>query len=305
MSRLLRRRKRDRLAADLEQVEPSPGRRRGETRIAGEAIDVDELARSEYRQPEQTEEVGQVGDGRQVSEIAFQIGGDVASTPYVARLIGVEPERFGETTVKDRAWNREHIPGGEVRTQLEYRCGAGRLEEPTKKTSTFDTHPLGQREGRKRDVAGTTCKRIRYGLHEQEVGGAGEQEPALRRVAVDLDLEEIEELRRALNLVDGHPLEALPQGLGVALGKLESFGPVQGDEHPVILSSELLSERGLACLPRTREHDDAHGGQGSAQLGGLKPGEEWWVICIHMVDYPPFSKGMSTWESVNKTTSST
>ena len=41
------------------------------------------------------------------------------------------------------------------------------------------------------------------------------------------DLQEVEELRRALDLVDGHPLETLPQSLGVALGKLEGLGPVQ------------------------------------------------------------------------------
>jgi len=106
-----------------------------------------------------------------------------------------------------------------------------------------DLHPAGQRLGQPRQ--------------EEHMCGPGEEEAPRSLIAIDLELDGREQLRRLLHLIDhGEALRGAHERRWIAARRGERRRVVEREVPPTALGGHALGQRALADLPGTvQQHD--------------------------------------------------
>jgi hypothetical protein len=90
-------------------------------------------------------------------------------------------------------------------------------------------------------------------------------------VLVHRSLDSQQEVRRALHLVEGQPVEVADQGVRLLPRPLQDLQVIEGEVGAVVNG---LDQGALAGLPRSRDHDHRKGAQRLGQSAPESPGED-------------------------------
>jgi hypothetical protein len=222
---------------------------------------------------EQREKAGKSGQSLDIGEVphvALQDRRDIGGEPGPAARRGLLADDLG---VASQEGAREDLvaairPGGR---QLQSGAEEG-VDEALRPARDL---PLGERpEGDDLHPAG---ERLGDPGQEEEVGRAGEQEAARPAVAVDLRLDRQEEVRDALDLVQGDRAGKTGQEpRGIVLGSGADGRVVQGEiAGRALPGAQFLDQGALPDLARSVQQDDRsipQGGEQERSGGSLEHG---------------------------------
>jgi hypothetical protein len=139
---------------------------------------------------------------------------------------------------------------------------------------------LATRHRPERQIAGAARQRFRYLTHQQQVGGAGEQEPAGGALAVDGPLHGAQQIRLALHLGQCDRLGAADQRVGVAASGVHDIQVVQRQVTP-FAGREIHGQGALAGLACARDHHCGHDAETVGERAGDHPGERRGIHGVH------------------------
>lgn len=125
---------------------------------------------------------------------------------------------------------------------------------------TFQRHqcvftflPLRWTERPKIQIDRAACQRVRHGFHQQEVGGASQNEVACPPERVHRSLHRQQNLWRSLHFIEDDGARS-QQRVGIAFGLIEYTDIIESEIRPC--GFNRLRECGLAGLPRARQYGD-------------------------------------------------
>lgn len=139
---------------------------------------------------------------------------------------------------------------------------------------------LAPRHGPQRKMAGAARQRLGDLVHQQQVGGAGQQELAGTAMAVDFHLDRGQERGDTLHLVQRDRRLTAHKGQRIASSHVQRIKVIQGDEAP-LPGRQRASQGALPCLPGAAEHHCRHGAQ---TLFKAEPDLAWKQIIHGMND---------------------
>ncbi len=113
-------------------------------------------------------------------------------------------------------------------------------------------------------------------FHQQQVGGAGQNEVARPPVCVHGPFDRQQDLWRSLDLIENDGARG-EQRIGIALGLIENADIIESEIRPRWLNR--LRQRGLAGLPRARQHSDGQDPKGRLEIA-TKPA---WSNSFHVM----------------------
>ncbi len=97
----------------------------------------------------------------------------------------------------------------------------GDLQQLLPNPGLAETQLLAPRHRPERQIAGTAGQRLRDPAHQKQVGRACHEKASRSSVPVDLALDRAQEIRLALNFVQGDRTGAADEDVGVAAGEIE------------------------------------------------------------------------------------
>ena len=100
-------------------------------------------------------------------------------------------------------------------------------------------------------------------FHQQQIGGAGQDEVAGPPVRVHGPFDRKQDLRRSLDLIENDGARG-KQRIGIALGLIENADIVESEIGPRRLNR--LRQGGLAGLPCARQHGDGQDPKGRLEI---------------------------------------
>jgi hypothetical protein len=100
-------------------------------------------------------------------------------------------------------------------------------------------------------------------FHQQQVGGAGQDEVPCPPVCVHGPFDREQDLWRSLDLIENNGA-CSQQRIGIALGLIEDADIIEREIRPRWLNR--LRERGLAGLPCSRQHSDGQDPKGRLEI---------------------------------------
>ncbi|GBC87868.1 hypothetical protein HRbin12_01886 [bacterium HR12] len=249
---------------DLEEVEPAVHGRLGDPQAASEVGLVRDLAELDAHGAHQAAEVGEGRHRGEREKVPLEVRPNVALEPDGAIGGGAEAKgRDGEA-----APARERTPVLVRRVVAPQELGPVALvgrDEVLPAPAPSEAALLPPRHRPQGEVAGAAGERLRDAAHQQEVGGPREEEGAPAPPPVHGALHREEQVRGALDLVQGDGRPVLDEAVGIAAREVEGIEVVQGHE-PALARHEVLRERALARLPGAG-HDD-HGHRAQVRLQG-------------------------------------
>jgi hypothetical protein len=130
------------------------------------------------------------------------------------------------------------------------------------------------------EVACAARQRLGHAAHQEQVGRAREQETPRRAPPVDRPLDGVQQLRRALHLVEHDGPCAAHERLGVAPRDVERVEVVQRTVA-ALTGHEPLRQRALVRLPRPGHHDRRHRAQPRGERGGGEPRQQADIHAMH------------------------
>ena len=114
--------------------------------------------------------------------------------------------------------------------------------------------------------------------HQEQIGGAREQESSGRSVPINGPLHGAQQFRFALHLVKRHRTRAAHEDFRVAPRRIEHIEIIERGVAP-LSSDELFDQSALASLPGPRDDDGWHDPQALGEGNSDQPGKR-----LHAMD---------------------
>ena len=241
------RRKGGRQMSDLEGAQPAARRLLRDPGVARQTVQVQFRCGARRRKPQEVLECPEIGDLQDLAEIPLDIGAHVVAEPFEGRLVpvvdpGVEAGGEGVPKAGGVVGPRGRFTPERFRVIQHQRIECGPALE------------FGDGKRKEPENRGAPGKRLGNRLHQQQILGAGDDEPARPIVLVHEPLEVGEELGCPLDLVEDQVVRGGEQPSGIGERPLSYIGRFQ--RHVLVVGKDRANEGCLARLAGSRQGDD-------------------------------------------------